>query len=167
MVKKILALGSAFCLFITQSVYAVCPLCTIAVGAGIGFSEWLGIDDTITGLWVGGFLMSLVVWTVDWLNRKQIKFKGRKILITFLYYVVTLMPLYHLGIMGRPDNDLWGIDKLLLGIIIGSICFLFGAVYYLHLKKQRGGHAYFPFQKVVMPVAPLLVLTIAFYFITR
>jgi hypothetical protein len=35
--KKIIA---AFFLFITTTIYAVCPFCTIAVGAGIGLAEY-------------------------------------------------------------------------------------------------------------------------------
>ena len=37
---------------------ALCPVCAIAVGAGIGVSRWLGVDDTITGVWVGGLIVS-------------------------------------------------------------------------------------------------------------
>ena len=32
---------------------AVCPVCIVAVGAGLGLSEYLGIDDTIAGVWIG------------------------------------------------------------------------------------------------------------------
>jgi len=30
-----------------EKALAVCPICTVAVGAGVGLSRWLGIDDTI------------------------------------------------------------------------------------------------------------------------
>ena len=68
--------------------------------------------------------------------------------------------------IGNPLNKLWGIDRLLLGIIIGSILFFAGATSYAYMKEKHGGRAYFPFQKVVMPVAPLLIMSIVFYFIT-
>ncbi len=53
----------------------------MAVAAGIGLSRWLGIDDTITGLWIGGLIISLAIWTINWIIKKNIYFKGRKIII--------------------------------------------------------------------------------------
>lgn len=164
---SIAAIFLASFLFI-QVANAICPLCTVAVGAGVGLAEWLGIDDTITGLWIGGLIVSLIMWTVYWFDSKNIHFKGRKILVTIIYYVIVVVPLYYpLHIMGHPLNKLWGVDKLLLGIILGSIFLFIGGVWYVVLKKRHGGRAYFPLQKVVMPVAPLIILTIVFYFITR
>jgi hypothetical protein len=32
---------------------------------------------------------------------------------------------------------------------------------------KNDNKAYFPFQKVAMPIAPLIVLTVIFYYITR
>ena len=51
----IIAVGLLF----AKKALAVCPICTVAVATGIGFSRWLGIDDTITGLWIGGLTVSL------------------------------------------------------------------------------------------------------------
>lgn len=167
MKKKLLSL-SVLTLILTKTAYAVCPLCTVVVGAGVGFAQWLGIDDTITGLWVGGLTVSLIIWTIDWLNRCNICFKGRKIVTILIYYIVLVAPLYYpLHIIGHPLNKLWGVDRLLLGITIGSILFAAGAVSYSYMKMRNDGHAYFPFQKVVQPVAPLLIMSIIFYFITK
>ena len=149
-----------------KSVFAVCPLCTIAVGAGIGLAEYLGIDDTITGLWVGGLIVSLIIWTITWFNKKKFHFKGRIILTTILYYLVIIVPLYPAGIIGSPINKLWGIDRLILGVAIGSVAFVLGTLSYTLIKRHRG-KANFYFQKVAMPVAPLIILSIIFYFITR
>ena len=30
---------------------AVCPVCTVAVGAGLEGARLLGVDDVITGIW--------------------------------------------------------------------------------------------------------------------
>ncbi|MBU2577676.1 hypothetical protein KKA69_02480 [Patescibacteria group bacterium] len=43
-------------------VEAVYPVCTITVGAGLGISRWLGIDDSIPGLWIGGLILSSGLW---------------------------------------------------------------------------------------------------------
>ncbi len=149
------------------NVLAICPICIITVGVGLGLSRWLGIDDTITGLWIGGLIMSLVIWTISFLDKKNIQFKGRKMLIFLGYYLFTVLPLYWSKIIGHPLNRLWGVDKLLLGIILGSIAFLLSVLRYFQLKKKNQNHAYFPFQKVIMPITPLIILSLIFYYLTK
>jgi len=156
-------------LLFARNALAVCSICTLAVGAGIGLSRWLGIGDAITGLWVGGLIISMIAWTENWLNKKNIRFKGRIFAIILGYYALIITPLYYSGIIGNPLNTLCfcGLDKLLFGIIVGSFSFWFGASWYYHLKEKNNGHAYFPFQKVVMPISPLIVLSIVFYFLIK
>lgn len=158
---------SILALFLARPALAVCPVCTIAVGAGVGLSRWLGIDDTITGLWVGGLTVSLIMWTINWLNKKNTRFKFRKIIIVIGYYALIVLPLYFTGIMGHFYNKLWGIDKLLIGIIVGSVLFAASGLWYYYLKNNHGGRAYFPFQKVVMTVAPLIIFSFIFYWVTK
>lgn len=146
---------------------AVCPVCTFAVGMGIGLSHKLGIDDTITGLWIGALIASSIAWTVNILTRYNIKFIGRKPFIAGAYLLMFLWPLYHYSYIGIPGNTLWGQDKLLLGIIIGIITFTIGCIWYSYQKSRNQGHAQFPFQKVVMPVGLLVLISIIFYCITR
>lgn len=152
-----------------KKVLAVCPICTIAVGTGVGFSRWLGIDDTITGLWIGGLIVSMITWTEGWLKKKNIRFRGRTLINILAYYTLIITPLYYSGIIGNPFNTLCacGLDKLLFGIIAGSSTFWFGESWYFYLKERNNGHAYFPFQKVVMPVLPLIILSIIYYFLTK
>ena len=150
-----------------KTALAVCPICTLAVGAGVGFSRWLGIDDVITGIWIGALLVSITIWTINWMNKKNYIFKGRKILITLSYYLIIIIPLYWKGIMGHYFNKILGIDKLLFGIVMGSLVFLGSVWWYEKMKKENNGKSYFPFQKVVMPVGVLAIFSAIFYFITR
>ncbi len=156
-------------LLMTKQALAVCPICTIAVGAGVGLSRWFGIDDSITGLWIGGLTVSMITWTLSWFDKKNIRFRGRVLATTISYYLLIVVPLYFMGIMGNPLNTVCdcGLDKLLVGIVVGSVAFWFGAEWYFNLKEKNGGHAYFPFQKVVMPVSPLIVMSLIFYFLTK
>lgn len=162
--KKISLIASVLVLSSSKAL-AVCPICTVAVGAGVGFSRWLGIDDVISGLWIGGLTVSMIAWTIDWLDRKNIHFRGRKISIALLYYLLLVPPLYWADIMGHPLNTLWGIDRLLLGILLGSGVFLLAVLGYDWLKKNNGNKSHFPFQKVAMPVASLLLVSLVFYFL--
>jgi hypothetical protein len=161
-----------FSFFVAKIALAICPVCTVAVGSALGLSRYLGIDDTISGLWLGGLIVSLIFWTIDWLDKKNIKFKGRNVLTIVLWYLFLILPLYFLGFLGNPQNSLLcfcGIyfEKLFLGILTGSFAFWSGAEWYYYLKERNQGHAYFPFQKVVMPIAPLIVLSLIFYFLLK
>lgn len=147
-------------------IYAVCPLCTFAVGAGVGLTQYFGIDDTIIGLWMGALVISLIVWTKDWFKNRNIKFFASTVLITLFYYSSVILPLYIKGIIGSDLNKIWGVDKIIFGIALGSISFYIGSFLYVILKKNNGNKAYFPFQKVVMPVLILVILTIVFYYLT-
>lgn len=158
---------SALGLVLALPAKAVCPVCTIAVCAGLGLSRWLGIDDTVSGVWIGGVTFSLIAWTKSWLDRKRIRFPGRPILIAAAYYALVLGPLFWLDIIGHPQNVLWGMDKLLLGTLFGSVGFALAASLYEPLKRRNGGKPHFPFQKVAMPVGALVILSLFFYFLTR
>jgi hypothetical protein len=146
---------------------AVCPVCTVAVGAGLGLARWFGIDDTVTGLWIGALTVSVTAWTVNWMAKKKWRFTGDFWAWLAVYAAIIFIPLYFQGIVGHPLNTLWGVDKVLLGSGIGAVVFMAMARAYEILKKRNGGRAHFPFEKVVMPVAPLAVLSFAFYLLTK
>lgn len=166
--KKIFFVLLSLGLFLRASAaLAVCPICTIAVGTGVGFAQWIGIDDTVSGLWIGGLTVSMIIWTINWLNKKHWIFKGYKSTIALAYYLFIVVPLYYSGLIGHPYNILWGMDKLLIGIIIGSLVFLGSEQCYEYLKKKNNGHAHFPFEKVAFPIVALLLFSILFYFLTR
>ncbi len=147
----------SFSLLFAAQTQAVCPICTIAVGAGVGLCRYLGIDDAISGTWVGGLIISLIAWTIDWLNKKNIRFLFRKILVAIFYYAIIIIPLYKMNIMGHPQNKLWGMDKLLAGIIAGSAVFILSVLFNDFLKKKNQGKVYFPFQRVVIPILFLII----------
>ena len=172
MKKIILLISSITIISFALPVYAVCPVCTIAVGAGVGIAEEFGVDDVIIGLWIGGLTVSFIFWTLDWLRKKGVKSTWSEPLTILFYFLMVVAPLFFIktngyAIIGKELNKFWGIDKVLLGILIGSTLFFCGANLYEYLKKRNGGHAYFPFQKVIMPVAPLIIASVIFYFITK
>jgi hypothetical protein len=146
-------------------VEAFCPVCTIAIGAGLGVSKSLGIDDIITSLWIGGLLVSSSLWIIEWTNKKNIRFFFRKPLAFILMYGLTIWPLAATKIIGTTYNTLWGVDKVLLGIIIGTIAFIIGHVISNILVKNNEDKVYFPFQKVVFPLSALILMSLVFFFI--
>ncbi|MCL5017158.1 MAG: hypothetical protein M1155_00630 [Patescibacteria group bacterium] len=156
-------------MLLAKQTLAICPICTIAVGAGLGLSRWLGINDSITGLWIGGLTVSMITWTEDWFDRKNIHFKFRSWVTTIGYYLFVVAPLYFTGMLANPANAIYStwLDPLIIGIIVGSLGFWLGVEWYYALKSKNNGRAYFPFQKVVMPISPLIIMSVIFYFLTK
>jgi len=162
--KKIILLFGAISFLFPLATKAVCPVCTITVGVGVGLCRYLGISDLISGAWIGGLIVSMILWTLDWMKRKNIKFARKALVIGAGYYLIVILPLYWMGIMGQPLNKIWGIDKLLAGIAAGSIALILGVLIDMFLRQKREGKAFFPFQKVVFPVALLVIASLIFYY---
>jgi len=138
--------------------YAVCPLCTIAVGAGLGLSRALGIDDLITSLWIGALIISSGLWLGDWLARKKVSLPYSKLIAVLGMYIITLPFLYITHIFGIVGNTLFGIDKIVLGISFGSLLFLLAVLSDSLLRRRNNGKVVVYYQKVLLP---LLYLTLA------
>jgi len=146
---------------------AVCPLCVVAVGGGLGFSRWLGVDDLISSIWIGALLVSTTVWTIIWLEKKGWTFKYQKTIVPVSYYALVLIPLYYYGIIGHPLNTLFGIDKIVLGIMLGTIIFLASMVLNSFLKKKNEGKQFISYQKVILPFIILLISSFIIYFLLK
>jgi hypothetical protein len=151
-------------LLISAKTYAICPVCTVAIGAGVGLSRWLGIDDTISGIWIGGLLVSTSLWTANWLRGKKINFKYMTPVILVLMYVLTFIPLHYSKMLTDPYNILWGINKIILGTSIGTILFFLSVFTDRILRKKNDGKVYVPYQKVILPVGYLLLSSLIMYF---
>ena len=145
----------------------VCLVCTVAVGTGLGLTRWLKIDDTISGLWIAGLLIAIVGWTVKFLEKKKWRFQYRTIIVVLALYLSVFIPLYLTKIVGDPLHRFWGIDKLVLGVLVGSLGFSLSLWLHQVLKKKNSDKVYFPYQRVIIPVGALLILSLAFYFITK
>jgi len=165
--KKLFALlGLIFSgLFKVSTVKAVCPICVVAVGAGLGLSKWLGVDDAVSSIWIGALLAATSLWTLIWLQKKNWNFKFDKIVIFLSYYLLTLVPLYYAGIIGHPLNTIISIDKIIFGVTIGTVVVILINWWYLHLKQKNNGRAHFPYEKVIMPVVFLLLISIILWMI--
>jgi hypothetical protein len=146
----------------------MCPVCTVTVIAGLGISRLLGIDDLLSSIWIGGFILSFSFVSINWINKKWPKIHILRFQIPFiaLVYLLVLLPLKWNGSIGIAGNALWGIDKIILGTAIGSIVFLIGIwldLYQRRLQKK----ILFPFQKVIFPVTLLAAASLVMYFVTK
>ena len=149
---------------------AVCPVCTIAVGAGLEGARLIGVEDIITGIWAGGLTLSLVGWTANYMRKCGVKARIWYALNFVVYYALLAMVYFVPAanpIVVFNEFCIWGIDQFMLGAIVGTVVFFAMQVWYERIKKNNGGHALFPFQKVVMPFGGLLIATLIFWVIIR
>jgi|SRR3989344_4550523 len=146
----------------------MCPVCTVTVIAGLGLSRLLGIDDLITSIWIGGFILSFSFVTINWINKKwpKLSISDYKFIIIVLMYLLVLIPLKLNGAIGIARNTLWGIDKILFGTAVGSIAFLIGIWTDKKIRKVRGKQV-FIYQKVAFPILGLILTSAVFYLITN
>ena len=154
-------------LVIPTQAHAVCPVCTVAVGVGLGISRWLGIDDSVTGIWIGGLILSSGLWLADWIGKKGWRVPYKEALSGGLFFLFVIPPLYWGKMIGLSGNTLWGIDKVLLGTIIGSIIFLFGVWLDKWSRTTNDDKVYVYYQKVIIPVFLLSLVSFVFYLITN
>jgi len=152
-------------LFVVSPAEAMCPVCTLAVCCGMGLSRWLGIDDVISGIWVGAFMVSIVAIILRWLDKKNINFQFRELFTTLLFYTTIFYILAYNKMIGVPGNIIFRVDKLIFGITFGSILFILSYLLHLFLKKKNNNRVYFPFQKVIIPILFLSTASFIFYFL--
>lgn len=161
-------LYSIFNILFPPAAEAVCPVCTIAVGAGLGISRALGIDDAVTSVWIGGLILSMSFWFYDWLSKKKPFFHiSYYLLLTIvLMYLLTIVPLYFGKFIGRVSNQIFGIDKIIFGTAIGSFAFILGKQADEKVRKIKGKQL-FIYQKVIFPVSALLFTSLLLEIIIR
>lgn len=150
-----------------KSVFAVCPVCTVAVAGGLGISRWLGIDDSVTGIWIGGIILSSGFWLSDWIRKKDWKVPYPDVLSIGLFFLLVIPPLYWADMIGSEGNVLWGFDKIIFGTTLGSLIFLGSVNADKWLRTVNEDKVFVYYQKVIIPVFSLTLGSYVLYLITR
>ena len=157
--KRILLFAT--CYLLPATCYAVCPVCTVAVAAGLEGARLLGVSDVITGVWAGGLTLLLFFWTVKFMKKRNVLGAPWYILAFAMWYGL-LASMYLLPSMKYGANTLWGIDKFMLGAISGTVMLYIAERWNHKLIRGNGGKSLFKFQKVVIPFGSLLLLSAVF-----
>lgn len=155
----VLLLGS---MFYTWPALAnpACAVCTVGVAVGLELARNLGVDDGVIAVWAGALLALIGYWTILWFDKKGWHFWGRNVLLMVLS-VSMIAGVYIKDLTYTPQPILiFYMDPFLFCAILGALILIYSSVFYQWMKAQNGGHAHFPFEKVVIP---LLALTIAGY----
>jgi len=100
------------------------------------------------------------MWTISYFEKKNWKFKFYRTASFLFYYVLTIAPLYYYEIIGHPYNKIFGIDKILFGTALGTAVFYLSYLLHLYLKKKNNGKSFFDYQKVVLPVFILIIVSL-------
>lgn len=145
--------------FLPTSVLAHCPLCVAGAAAGVTLTRWLGVDDSITGVWIAALLGAMSFWLTSWILSKGSKLveKYRQILKPSIYILVwglTLWSFYQFHLIIRM-SQIFGLDKLTFGMIAGGILF-----YLIDLLKLKH---YFNYQKIVISLGSMVILSLLIY----
>jgi hypothetical protein len=156
--KKIALLSG---ILLARSAHAVCPVCTVAIGAGLEGARLLGVDDVITGIWAGAFTMVMVFWTAKYMAKKGVR-NALWYLLDLVVWYAFIAALYLTPGMEWRAKTLWGADKFALGVAVGSVVFYAAERWNRYLLKKNGGKSRFKFQKVVIPFGSLLAVSALF-----
>lgn len=137
-----------------------CMVCTVAIGASLEIARALGISDEIVGLWSGAMFALLGYWLILWFDRKNWHFTGRNA-------VLILLSLSSIGFIYMGDLSylpkvigIFYMDSFLFAAIVGAPIYIYSEKFYQFIKERNNNHAHFPFEKVVLPVAFLLLASV-------
>jgi hypothetical protein len=100
------------------------------------------------------------------LKKKKIKLKFLEFWSVLLMFLLVAPFLYWGKLIGIKNNTLWGVDKLVLGIFSGALFFVLAVLTDKFLRKINKGKVLIYYQKVIIPLLYLAILSLIFYKIT-
>ncbi len=157
--KKVL--GGALAMLPTAAVAnPACPICTIAIGAGVGVAESLGVPSVVVGIWAGALLTLLGYWMIKFFDKRGWKFWGRDALL--IGVSVAMIGFAYVGDLQYTPQEIWSViylDPILFGALLGMVVLIVVEKLYEWMKRKNGGHAHFPFERVVLPVVALALVS--------
>ena len=142
----------------------LCPVCTFAVAGGLGIAKFFGVKDEAMGVLIGAALLAFSNWTVCFLEKKNIKKLWVKIAVYVGWYS-TLIVVY----LGKTPqiiynrHTIFGVDSFLVSVAAGTLAAVAGSTLYDYLKKKNGGKAHFPYEKVVLPIMLIALVSYLFH----
>ena len=141
-----------------------CAVCTVAVGASLEIARSYGVDDAIVGVWAGAMLVILGYWMLSWMDKKNWHFAGRDFII-IVSSVAMIGFMYVSELVYTPQIiGIFYMDGFLFSTLVGALVMHCSSEFYQWMKAHNGGHAHFPFEKVVVPVLALCLASAYFYY---
>lgn len=162
-ITSLLTLILVLKLILAPAALAHCPLCVAGAAAGITLTRWVGVDDSITGIWIGAFLGATAFLLLRSLGQRNKIFFNRFVGagVYILIFATTLWSFYKFKLIIRMDS-IFGFDKLTFGMILGSIIFYLVDVINIFLKRKNGKNL-FPYQSMVFSLGSIIFASIGVY----
>ena len=134
-----------------------CAVCTVAIGATLSISRRLGVCDNAIAIWVGAFLVLMGYWLIKWFDKKNWHFWGRNVILMLVSFsMIGGLYIHHLNY----NPCFWFLDSFMIYALVGGAIYILSQKLYEWMKRRNGGHAHFPFEKVVLAIGALLVASI-------
>jgi hypothetical protein len=142
---------------------AHCPLCVAGAGAGLTLSRILGIDDSITGIWLGAFIGALSFWFQRTVSLKYKIFQGKiaNFLVYTTFQILSIWSFYKFNLVTK-HSDILGYDKLTFGIVIGAATFYLADILN-QLIKARMGKSILPYQSIIVSMGAVALSSSAVF----
>ena len=115
------------------------------------------VEDSIVGLWAGALLTLLGYWSIMFFDKRNWHFRGRDFLLLLLS--VGMIGFIYVAEVDYTPVVIWKIfymDTILFSSLLGMLIYIGSQKLYQRMKAGNGGHAHFPFEKVVLPIVFLL-----------
>ncbi len=158
-----LLLIPVFYLLTAANALAHCPLCVAGAAGGITLARLFGIDDSITGVWIGALIGATSFWSEKFIYKrfKVLPLPILRQLLYFVYFALTIASFYQFNLVVKM-GDIFGIHKLIFGMIAGGIVF-----YLVDLVDdfviRNNSKVFFPYQRVVVSLGSMVILSIGIY----
>lgn len=151
--KKLLVLISFLGISGGAFAQACTTLCPLALGAALTVAKRMGVKDEVVGVLSGAFMAVVGYILIRLFDKKNWHFAGRNVLLMAVAVgSVGLMYINRLVYTPALHWHLLYIDSFLLAVLCGATTHIAGVHLYGGLKARNGGHAHFPFEKVVVPL---------------
>lgn len=148
---------------ITTPVFAICPVCVAATGGMLATARLFGVDDLITGTFVGGLIVSVAAWVNRLLvkrnkGRNYLPFQSVVLTVFLLLLFITISFIVRLISFALFDRILIG---TLTGVFITSIALKLNDF----LRENNGNKNYVLFQHILVIITFLLITVFGYYIV--
>lgn len=165
--RKVLAglIGVLGLLPVSAIANPACVVCTVAIGATLSVARALGVDDCVVGVWAGAMLAILGYWTIRFFDKRKWFWPGRDFMLMALSIaMIGFMYMGELSYKPMVVAYIFYLDAFLFATIAGALTFICAMNFYEWMKAKNGGHAHFPFEKVVVPVGTVALLSLMYHY---
>lgn len=156
---SLLALAVSKLIF-APTTLAHCPLCVAGAGVGLSLSRLLGIDDSITGVWLAALLGATSFWSESLIKNRELRTKLRPLIFIGIF-AATIWSFYKFNLVIRM-SQLFGLDKLTFGMIVGGVAFYLIDALDDYIIRRKG-KVFFPYQRIIVTLGGMLVLSLGVY----